>query len=152
MIAMFVTATLTALGVLHLYWACGGRLDSDRIIPRRAAVDPSSGASRQVAAFVPSRRDTLLVAAVLIGAAALVALRAGLFADAVSHWTVQVAVIGVAVAFFARAVGDFKLVGFFKPNNGSAFARWDTWLYSPLCVVLAASTAFVAWNLPERTQ
>jgi hypothetical protein len=50
----------------------------------------------------------------------------------------------VALAFGLRAVGDFRFVGFFKRVRGSVFARRDTWLYSPLCVligVLAASLA-----------
>lgn len=34
----------------------------------------------------------------------------------------------------ARAVGDFRLVGFFKKVKGSEFALMDTLLYSPLCV------------------
>ena len=144
MIAIFVVATLTALGLLHLYWAFGGRLDGGWVIPSRDEVDPSSGRTRQAPAFTPSRRDTLLVATALIAAAGLVVLRAGLFAEAVSHWTVQAAVVGIALVFLARAVGDFKLVGFFKPNNDTAFAYWDTRLYSPLCILLAASTAFVA--------
>ncbi len=146
MIAMFVVATLTALGLLHLYWAFGGRLDSDRIIPRRVVVDPTSGVARQAPAFTPSLRGTLLVAAALIAAAGLVALRAGLFSAGVPHWTVQAAVVGISLVFLARAVGDFKLVGLFKPNNGTTFAYWDTRLYSPLCVVLAASTAFIAFH------
>ena len=52
----------------------------------------------------------------------------------------------MALVFLARAVGDFPLVGFFKPDNGTAFATWDTWLYSPLCVVLGSATVFVAWR------
>jgi hypothetical protein len=145
-IGTFTAATLAGLGLMHLFWAVGGQIDSDRIVPRRTVVDPSSGMSRQVAAFVPSARTTLVVALALIGAATLVAMRAGLFAGAVSHWTVQAAVGGIALVFVARAVGDFKLVGFFKRNDGTAFARWDSWLYSPLCVALAASSAFVAWR------
>jgi hypothetical protein len=145
MIAILVVATLTGLGLLHLYWAFGGLHNTDRVIPSRAKVDPSSGVSRQAPAFTPSPRDTLLVAAALIAAAVLVALRAGLFAEAVSHWAVEVAVIGIAVVFLARAVGDLKLVGLFKPNNGTAFAYWDTWIYSPLCIVLAGATGLVAW-------
>jgi len=147
MTALFVVAILAGLGLLHGLWALRGPVDSDRIIPRRTRVDPSSGERLHVAAFVPSPGATGLVAAALIGAAALVAMRAGWLGDAASsHGMVRAAVVGIAVVFLARAVGDFELVGFFKARNGSAFARWDTWLYSPLCVVLAAATASVAWR------
>jgi len=46
--------------------------------------------------------------------------------------------IGMAVVFAARAVGDFKYVGFFKSIKGTTFALWDTRVYSPLNVVVAA--------------
>jgi len=44
----------------------------------------------------------------------------------------------MAVVFAARAVGDFKYVGFFKSIKGTTFALWDTRVYSPLNVVVAA--------------
>jgi hypothetical protein len=44
----------------------------------------------------------------------------------------------------ARAVGDFRLVGFFKTVRGSTFARMDTRLYSPLCVLLGIGMALIA--------
>jgi hypothetical protein len=51
-----------------------------------------------------------------------------------------------ALGLFARAIGEFKYVGFFKRVRGSRFARRDTLLYSPLCLWLAAGVAFVAWQ------
>ena len=45
-----------------------------------------------------------------------------------------------------RAIGDFKYVGFFKRVRGSKFARMDTLVYSPLCLLLALGVARVAWS------
>ena len=45
-----------------------------------------------------------------------------------------------------RAIGDFNLVGFFKRIRGSAFARMDTWFYSPLCVLLGIGLLNVAFS------
>ena len=45
----------------------------------------------------------------------------------------------LAFVFAARAIGDFGLVGFFKTRGDGAFARLDTWVYSPLCLILAAA-------------
>ncbi|MNR60466.1 hypothetical protein D3C85_1819540 [compost metagenome] len=42
----------------------------------------------------------------------------------------------LALVFLIRAVGDFRWVGFMKQRRGSVFARWDTLLYSPLCLFL----------------
>ena len=51
----------------------------------------------------------------------------------------------IAMLMFARAIGDSNLVGFFKEVKDSKFARLDTWVYSPLCVVLGAGLLAVAW-------
>jgi hypothetical protein len=48
------------------------------------------------------------------------------------------------MAFLLRAVGEFRLVGLFKRIRGTAFARWDTWLFSPLCLLIALAFFFVA--------
>ncbi|MHA7965352.1 DUF3995 domain-containing protein [Paenibacillus sp. CAU 1782] len=38
--------------------------------------------------------------------------------------------------FRIRAIGDLKWVGFFKKRKGTLFAKWDTALFSPLCLLL----------------
>ena len=47
-----------------------------------------------------------------------------------------------------RAVGDFRMVGFWKTVRDTPFARWDTRLFSPLCVAIAALVA-LADRLPD---
>ena len=43
----------------------------------------------------------------------------------------------------SRGIGDFRYVGFFKRVKGSLFATRDTYLYSPLCMVLAVLAGVV---------
>jgi hypothetical protein len=50
----------------------------------------------------------------------------------------------LALGLLARAVGEFKYVGFFKRVHGTKFARLDTLLYSPLCLILSVGVALVA--------
>lgn len=50
----------------------------------------------------------------------------------------------VADAMLLRAVGHFRLVGFFKKITGSRFARLDTMLFSPLCMALGLGLSAVA--------
>ena len=47
------------------------------------------------------------------------------------------ATLGIGIIFTARAIGDFRYVGFFKKATGTVFAKNDTRYYSPLCVVIA---------------
>jgi hypothetical protein len=64
---------------------------------------------------------------------------------AVQDGWLQWVISGIAILMFARAIGDSNLVGFFKEVKDSKFARLDTWVYSPLCVVLGAGLLAVAW-------
>jgi Protein of unknown function (DUF3995) len=61
----------------------------------------------------------------------------------------EAGVWGLSLVFLLRAFGNFTTFGFFKTVTGTPFARLDTWLYSPLCLVLAALAAGLAW-LPRR--
>ncbi|MEO8804538.1 MAG: DUF3995 domain-containing protein [Burkholderiaceae bacterium] len=145
MLATLIASVFAVLSLLHVYWAFGGHIGLAAAVPERATHDARSGRPRRVKIFQPSRSATLLVAGALAGMGALVALRAGLFGAAVTHWSVQVLLSALAVVFLVRAVGDFDLLGFFKRANDSAFAFWDSVLYSPLCVALGAGLASVAW-------
>ena len=144
--AFGVTATFTLLGLVHVYWALGGRLGLQAALPQ-LPVPPGwqqHGEPQMVNAFDPRRGTTLAVAALLIAVALAVGLRAGLFTEPVRHAALQAVLAGVALVMFARAIGDFRLVGFFKRVKGSAFARMDTWVYSPLCVVLGLGVGWTA--------
>jgi hypothetical protein len=148
-VAFAVTAIFTLLGLVHLYWALGGRLGRGAALPQLPGSPKSSepsepGRSAMVNAFEPGPAMTLLVAAALIGVGAAVGLRAGLFSAPVRHGALQALLAAVALVMWARAVGDFRLVGFFKRIKGSAFARMDTWVYSPLCVVLGLGVGWTA--------
>lgn len=53
----------------------------------------------------------------------------------------------VAGLFALRALGDFRYVGFFKKINHTHFAHMDSRYYSPLCVWLALSSAYIGWSI-----
>jgi Protein of unknown function (DUF3995) len=46
--------------------------------------------------------------------------------------------IGMVFVFAGRAIGDFKYFGFFKSIKGTTYAIWDTRVYSPLNLLVAA--------------
>lgn len=144
-IATLVAAVFAALALLHAYWAAGGQWGSDAALPRVPA--PGSGADASqpmVRAFSPGPGATLAVAATLALVAVLVVLRAGLLGWRIEHEALRWAIAGVAAAMLLRAIGDFRLVGFFKRVNGSRFARLDSLLFSPLCLALGLGLALVA--------
>jgi hypothetical protein len=94
--------------------------------------------------FVPTRRATIAVGLVLVLFAGLVAGTAGLVAVGVPRTVLSWLSYALALGLLLRAVGEFRYVGFFKRVRGSKFATLDTFVYSPLCLLLAAGVALVA--------
>jgi len=96
--------------------------------------------------FVPSRNATITVGIFLIPLATLVAGTGGILSPGLPPVAVASCSYALALGLLARAVGEFKYVGFFKRVCGSRFATLDTFVYSPLCLLLAAGVALVAWR------
>lgn len=94
--------------------------------------------------FVPSTQGTILVAIVLMAFAALVAATAGIVDVGLPPVALVWLSYGLALGLLGRAIGEFRYVGFFKRVRGTPFARLDTWVYSPLCLLLAIGVALVA--------
>lgn len=141
LLAQWLVSIFAAISLIHVYWALGGRWAAIAAVPQVL----EEGGSQARPAFQPSGWITLLVACALLMIAVLVCLRVGWWLPAVAHSSLQWVISAVALMMFARAIGDSNLVGFFKQVKGSRFARLDTWVYSPLCVVLGAGLLAVAW-------
>lgn len=113
------------------------------------ALKPATGVSGAVPSaggkplFTPSRRATVAVGIVLLSFAALVAATAGVLSVGVPATVLVVLSYLLALGLLARAVGDFRYVGFFKRVRGTRFALLDTLVYSPLCLALAVGVALV---------
>ena len=133
-LALGTSLTLLLLSALHVYWAAGGQWGLATVIP---TVD-----GRPV--FHPSAAASLIVASLLAAAATLTLAATGVFRSVAPRWFVQTGLLVLAVVFLARSIGDFHLIGFTKTVLDTDFARMDTILFSPLCVVLALSSAVLA--------
>ena len=135
-IAILLISVFVFLASVHVYWAFGGR------IAKVAAIPELRGAP----SFVPGRIATLLVALSLFSCAALVGAASGFIETPVPAVAIQWSCFGLALLLLLRAIGDFRLVGFFKTVRGSRFAWLDSALYSPLCLALALGVFFVSWK------
>jgi Protein of unknown function (DUF3995) len=133
-IALVVASAFVILSAVHAYWAFGGGAGMF------AAVPELNGRP----AFLPSALATFAVAIALALCAVLVAASAGLILSGVpARWVTWLAFL-LALALIARAVGDFHLVGFFKRVRGTRFARLDSAVYAPLCLVLGVAVFYIA--------
>jgi Protein of unknown function (DUF3995) len=135
LLALGVAAVLLGLAVIHVYWAIGGRLGAGAAVPETAGRP----------AFTPSPNATLSVALGLTVAALVVLGRVQVWRSSlIPPAAFSAGTWVLAGVFLLRAVGDFRLVGFFKRVRGTRFATRDTFLYSPLCLALGLSLVGIA--------
>jgi hypothetical protein len=137
-IALSVSAVLAALALLHIFWAFGGQAGL------RGAVPEVDGK----ALFRPGTGATVVVAVLLMVAGGLVLDRAAVVPRIIPPTLGLWGTWGVAAVLTGRALGDLNYFGFFKRRRATAFARWDTLLYSPLALALGVGAAIVAWGGP----
>lgn len=134
----FVLALLFALlGLLHVYWAGGGRFG-------RGVAIPTAGGGERL--LNPSPFGTILVAAALFAATLVVLGRLKIWGAVVPGWIFYAGTWVISGLFLLRAIGDFRYVGFFKSVSGTAFARWDTMLFSPLCLFIAIAAFLISYH------
>lgn len=135
-LAWLLSAAFAALGLWHFYMAAFGTGGNGGAVPSKDGKP----------LFVPSTRSTVAVGVVLVLFALLVAATGGLLSIGLPARLLSWLCYALALGLFARAVGDFKYVGFFKKVRDSRFATMDTMLYSPLCLLLSAGVAAVAFK------
>jgi hypothetical protein len=133
---LLLAAVFAVLSLFHVYWAAGGRVGIGSGVPT------VNGAR----VFNPSTAGTLAVAAALFCAMLVILGQINLLGDVVPKWIFRWATFFIGILFFLRAIGEFRLVGFFKQVRDTPFAFWDTWLFSPLCLLIAVMAFMLAYK------
>lgn len=125
---------MALLGALHFYWACGGQWG--------------------IAQAVPSDKNGERVLRTSVAACLVVGTGLLLFSayywskgtGSANQWPLGLGAWGIwalTVIFTARAIGDFRYVGFFKTMKNTEFGKLDTRWYAPLCLYLGISSAWI---------
>ena len=94
--------------------------------------------------FRPGRMASLSVALALTAAGLVVLGRSALALGFVPMPLFRFGIWGVSLAFAARAIGEFRYVGLFKRERSTRFAQLDTWVFTPLCALMATAAAVLA--------
>ena len=136
LIAILLAVIFAILSLLHFFWAAGGRFGIDVAIPQIVGKP----------VFTPSPLTTLLVAIALLAAMMTILGQIGFLGEMLPKWIFRFATLAIALLFLLRSIGEFRLVGFFKQANDSAFAWWDTFLYSPLCLFIAIAAFLISFR------
>ena len=129
---------LLAVG-FHLYWALGGRIGFGVSLPQRP--DGTPVLAHRIRWWRPAAGA---VAVGLVGLAALTLAAAGQLALPVPTRAAKGAVALAGMAFVLRALLPTPWTGFFKRIRTTRWARFDSWVYSPLFLLLGATLIAVA--------
>lgn len=131
--AAILTVVFVLLSGLHFFWAFGGRWGWESAIPMVEGKP----------LFTPGKPATAMVALALLGAAIVPLWRSG-FPATGPQWLPAAGTWGIAIAFAVRAIGDFRYCGFFKRVRGTAFAKNDSLIFSPLCMFVSAMAVWLS--------
>jgi len=121
------SAILLAGAGFHLYWGLGGRIGAGVSLPQR---EDGSPAVKETA--IGALAVGLVLALVLL----LVLSFTGLIDVPAPRWLLKTAVILWAILFTLRALSWSRYFGLLKRVRNTRFARYDSLLYSPACLVL----------------
>ena len=137
-LALLLALIFVVLGLLHFYWAAGGSFGGGAAIP----------SLKGEKIFTPSAFASILVGLLLLlGTYAFVG-RIGHLTFGFPTWLFRLSTAMVSLLFLLRAIGEFRYVGFFKSIRDSEFAAWDTYLFSPLCLLIAVSAFLISYFDP----
>jgi len=116
-----------ALAGIHICWGLGGKWGLDTAIPTQEN-------GKKV--ISPGPFECLMVAIGFAGAAVFILIKVGIISINLPHWLSKYGLWILAVIFIARAIGEFKYIGFFKTVRTTRFGQLDTRFYSPLCMFI----------------
>jgi hypothetical protein len=134
-VALAAAVVFFGIAAMHLYWAAGGRVGAAAAVPERSG--------RPV--FTPRPPATVAAGLAFALAGGIVLARASVWElPVVFDRLVGVATWAIGLIFLLRAIGDFRLVGFFKRVRGTRFATLDTRAYSPLALAVAVAVLWLA--------
>jgi Protein of unknown function (DUF3995) len=124
-LAIILILIFVAIAAVHFYWAFGGKKWANAALPTADGSTP---------VFKPGILETLVVAIGFLGFVYIVACEANMLNH--SGLLVKYGSWAIPIIFIARAIGEFKYVGFFKKIKDTHFGRMDTQYYSPLCLAV----------------
>jgi hypothetical protein len=135
-VAATIALCLFTLATVHFYWALCCMEGRPLLVPE---IDGKP-------VYTPRNTDCLDVGSALMLACVIVAVRGELLHSPMpAAWT-DTSTFAIGAVLVARAIGDFRYVGFFKRVRDTPFAEWDTRLFSPVSLLLGVATLWVAFH------
>jgi hypothetical protein len=125
----------------HLYWALGGKTGYRVSLPQRP--DGTPVMAHRLAWWRPAAAG---VAVTLIALGVLVLMAERSIPASVSPRAVRPLIGLTGAAFVLRAIVPTPWTGFLKSIRSTRWAHYDSWLYSPLFLILGALLLDIAFS------
>ena len=126
----------TIISGFHFYWAMGGKVGFDVVLPSN---------TEGVKSLNPSKLITVIAACVFLSITFFYLIKANLIHLQLPNLIIDYGLYALAIVLIIRAIGDFKYVGFFKTIKNTPFAVHDTKYYAPLCLFLGLNTLVIQY-------
>lgn len=125
----------TVLGLIHFNWVIGNDWGLDQSLPTN---------EKGERLFTPRRFDSAVVGLGLVAFGIFYLLQTGFINFEIPQWIEKYVQWIIPAIFLLRAVGDFKYAGFFKKIKDTEFAKADTKIFSPFCLLLGILGVLIA--------
>lgn len=129
---------LSLIGLLHFYWALGGKVGMDIAVPTKDG-------NRLIN---PGKTATVIVGVALFGFA-MIAYVLYFYDLSSSSYREYFIISGWILSgiFTLRGIGEFNAVGLFKKIKSSEFAYYDTRFYTPFALSMGLVFAFLVYRV-----
>jgi hypothetical protein len=128
MLGTVCVAILAVAAAFHFYWGVGGALG-------RSVSLPQTEDERPVISMRPY--GTHAVGVALVVSITLILAFEKQISLPLPPTLVRISMVVLSVCFALRALSWHTYVGMFKKVRGTRFAKYDTWIYSPLCLIVS---------------
>ena len=129
MLPVLLSMILIALGIIHFNWATGGTFGFSESLPTKENGER---------VLNPSKIDSFIVGIGLTLFGFFYLLQSGFIEhNHLPEWVMRFGGWVIPIIFLLRAIGEFKYVGIFKRVKKTKFGRFDTKLFSPLCLIIS---------------
>lgn len=128
-LSILLSVILIGLGLIHFNWVIGGKFGFSESLPTEENGDR---------VLNPKKIDSAIVGIGLSTFGIFYLLKAGIIGfNNLPEWIMKYGNWIIPILFLLRAIGEFKYVGFFKRVKKTEFGKWDSRLFSPLCLIIA---------------
>lgn len=126
-LSILLSIIFIGLGIIHFNWVVGGKFGFSESLPTKENGER---------VLNPKKIDSAIVGIGLTAFGIFYFLKSGLIDVNLAEWITKYGSWIIPSIFLLRAIGEFKYVGFFKKIKNTEFGKWDTKLFSPLCLLI----------------